>query len=47
MHGLLEHVVLTRSDGRIKATQKPIEERTTIVLRGGQTLQPIATLTSA
>ena len=42
MHGLLEQVVLTRSDGRNKATLKPIEERATIVLRGGQTLRQIA-----
>jgi DNA invertase Pin-like site-specific DNA recombinase len=38
MHGLLEKVVLVRSDGRNKATLKPIEERTTIMLRGGQVL---------
>jgi hypothetical protein len=36
MHGLLEKVVLVRSDGRNKATLKRIEERTTIVLRGGR-----------
>jgi site-specific DNA recombinase len=40
MHGLLEKVVLVRSDGRNKATLKPIGERTTIVLKGGQLLQP-------
>jgi Resolvase, N terminal domain len=46
MHGLLEKVVLTRSDERNKATLKPIQERTTIVLRGGQSLQPSATSAS-
>ena len=39
MHGLLEKVVLTRSDGRKRATHKPIEARSTIVLRGGQELR--------
>ncbi len=38
MHGLLEKVVLVRSDGRNKATLVPIQERTTIVLREGQVL---------
>src|ERR687888_2782342 len=32
----VEAQVLTRSDGRKPATHKPIEERTTIVVRGGQ-----------
>ena len=41
MHGLLERVVLTRSDGRRKATLKPLADRTTIVLRGGQQLPPL------
>lgn len=41
LHGLLEKVVLTRSDGRRRATHKPLEERTTIVLRGGQVLEPL------
>lgn len=42
MHGLLEKVVLTRSDGRNKATLKPLEQRTAIVVRGGQELRPLA-----
>lgn len=41
MHGLLAKVVLVRSDGRNNATLKPIEERTTIVVKGGQLLQPV------
>ena len=41
LHGLLEKVLLTRSDGRKPATHKPIELRTRIVLRGGQGLQPL------
>jgi hypothetical protein len=40
LHGMLDRVVLTRSDGRNLATHKPIDERTTIVLRGGQKLRP-------
>jgi site-specific DNA recombinase len=41
MHGLLDRVVLMRSDGRSRATVKPLSERTTIVLRGGQELWPV------
>jgi site-specific DNA recombinase len=39
LHGLLEKVILTRSDGRKPQTRQPIEERTRIILRGGQELQ--------
>jgi hypothetical protein len=42
MHGLLEKAVLVRSDGRTKATLKPLEERTTIVLKSGQLLRSVA-----
>lgn len=41
LHGLLEKVTLTRSDGRKRATHKPIEERTEIILRGGGVLQRV------
>jgi site-specific DNA recombinase len=41
LHGLLEEVTLTRSDGRKPATRRPIEERTRILLRGGQELAPV------
>jgi len=41
LHGLLDRVVLTRSDGRNLAAHKPIDERTTIVLRGGLKLRPL------
>jgi hypothetical protein len=39
MHAVSDKVVLIRSNGRDRATLKPMEERTTIVLRGGQVLQ--------
>ena len=42
LHGLLDRVVLTRSDGRNLALRKPIEERTTIILRGGQALRHVS-----
>ncbi|MDH4104312.1 MAG: hypothetical protein OEV29_13185, partial [Thermoleophilia bacterium] len=47
LHGLLEKVVLIRSDGRKPATHKPIEERTEIILRGGQALQPVPSMRAA
>jgi DNA invertase Pin-like site-specific DNA recombinase len=49
LHGLLDQVVLTRSDGRNQATHKPIEERTTIILRGGLKLRhlPMSTHVAA
>jgi hypothetical protein len=42
LHGLLDRVMLTRSDGRNLASHKPIEERTTIVLRGGRSFATLA-----
>jgi DNA invertase Pin-like site-specific DNA recombinase len=39
LHGMLDRVLLTRSDGRNLAAQKPIDERATIVLRGGQKIR--------
>ena len=47
LHGLLAKVMLIRSDGRKPATHKPIEERTKIILRGGQVLQPVPPLIAA
>lgn len=41
LHGLLEKVTLTCSDGRKRATHKPIEEQTEIILRGGGVLQRV------
>jgi site-specific DNA recombinase len=38
MHGLLDQVIVTRADGRGKQ-REPINERTEIILRGGQPLE--------
>jgi site-specific DNA recombinase len=42
LHGLIDRVVVERSDGRRRQTALPVGERTQIVLRGNVLLEPVA-----